>query len=143
MSHSTRPRAKACHRKARRGRQFRARVAVFAVLAIAAFAAAGLLLWPRGTGVGPADQTVQVSMGGFSTPTIEAVAGQMTYLVGLGYLVLYNLVFVAPLVAMLAVAGSRPVFNRLGRWQLHHRAALKAGLGVTAIGLGLVLLVTL
>ena len=71
------------------------------------------------------------------------LASQTTYLAGLGYLVLYNLVFVAPLVAMLAVAGSRPVFNRLGRWQLHHRSALKAGLGVTAIGLGLVLLETL
>ena len=71
------------------------------------------------------------------------LASRTTYLTGLGYLVLYNLVFVAPLVAMLAVAGSRPVFNRLGRWQLHHRAALKAGLGVTAMGLGLVLLETL
>ncbi|MCC7368776.1 MAG: cytochrome C biogenesis protein [Chloroflexi bacterium] len=71
------------------------------------------------------------------------LASQATYLEGVGYLVLYNLVFVLPLVVMLALAGSRPVFNRLGRWQLHHREALKGGLGVTAIGLGIVLLETL
>jgi cytochrome c-type biogenesis protein len=71
------------------------------------------------------------------------LASQATFAEGLGYLVLYNILFVLPLVAMLAVAGSRPVFNQLGRWQLHHRELLKAGLGVTAIGLGLVLLETL
>ena len=76
MSRSTQPHAKACHRQARRGRRFRARVTIFAVLTVAALAAACLLLWPRDTGAGPADRTVQVSMGGFSTPNIEARAGQ-------------------------------------------------------------------
>jgi cytochrome c-type biogenesis protein len=71
------------------------------------------------------------------------LASQATFAAGLGYLVLYNVLFVLPLVAMLAIAGSRPVVNRLGRWQLHHRELLKAGLGVAAIGLGLVLLETL
>ena len=76
MSHSSRLRSRACHRQARRGSQFRARVTIFAVLTIAAVAAAGLLLWPRDTSAGPADRTVQVSMGGFSTPNIEVTAGQ-------------------------------------------------------------------
>jgi cytochrome c biogenesis protein CcdA len=71
------------------------------------------------------------------------LASQATFAQGLGYLVLYNLLFVLPLVAMLAVAGSRPVFNQLGRWQLHHRGELKLGLGIGAVGLGLVLLATL
>lgn len=76
MSRTTRQRVRGCHQQARRGARFRARVTVFAVLTIAAIAAAGLLLWPRGTGDGSADRTIQVTMGGFSTPVVEATAGQ-------------------------------------------------------------------
>lgn len=71
------------------------------------------------------------------------LASQTAFFKGLVYLVLYNALFVLPLVAMLAVAGSRPVFNRLGRWQLHHRRGLKLGLGLVAVGLGLLLLAVL
>ena len=49
---------------------------MFGVLTIAAVIAAGLLLLPRGTIAGPADRTIQVTMGGFSTPVVEAAAGQ-------------------------------------------------------------------
>jgi cytochrome c biogenesis protein CcdA len=71
------------------------------------------------------------------------LATQATYAEGLGYLILYNAIFVLPLVAMLAFASSRAVFNGLGRWQLHHRGALKFGVGLVAVGLGLLLLLTL
>jgi cytochrome c biogenesis protein CcdA len=71
------------------------------------------------------------------------LAAQATLAQGVAYLMLYNLLFVLPLVALLAVVASRPVVNQLGRWQLHHRGALKSGLGVTAVGLGLLLLTTL
>jgi heme/copper-type cytochrome/quinol oxidase subunit 2 len=74
MSRATRQRVRACHRPAERGARFRARVTIFAVLTIATIVAAGILLWPRGTSAGPADSTVQITMGGFSTPTIEAKA---------------------------------------------------------------------
>ena len=70
------------------------------------------------------------------------LATQTTYTEGLAYLVLYNAIFVLPLVGMLAVASSRVVFNCLGRWQLHHRAELKLGLGLGAVALGLLLLLT-
>lgn len=71
------------------------------------------------------------------------LATRTTYAEGLAYLVLYNAIFVLPLVAMLALASSRKVFSTLGRWQLHHRSALKFGLGIGAVGLGLLLLFTL
>jgi cytochrome c biogenesis protein CcdA len=71
------------------------------------------------------------------------LATRTTYARGVGYLVLYNLVFVMPLIGMLALASSRPVLNRLGRWQLHHRAGLKLGLGIAAVAMGLGLLATL
>ncbi len=71
------------------------------------------------------------------------LATQTTAAAGFGYLVLYNLLFILPLVLILAFASSRPVLNRLGRWQLHHRAGLKLGLGLVAVLLGVALLATL
>ena len=71
------------------------------------------------------------------------LAAQATLAQGMAYLVLYNLLFVLPLVTLLAVVASRPVVNQLGCWQLHHGAALKSGLGMAAVGLGLLLLTTL
>jgi cytochrome c-type biogenesis protein len=71
------------------------------------------------------------------------LATRTTFVEGLAYLVLYNVIFVVPLVALLGLASSRPVFNRLGRWQLHHRAGLKLGLGLTAVAMGLGLLAAL
>jgi cytochrome c biogenesis protein CcdA len=71
------------------------------------------------------------------------LVSQATYTEGLAYLVLYNAIFVLPLIAMLAAASSRLVFNRLGRWQLHYRGALKLGLGLGAVTLGLLLLLTI
>lgn len=71
---------------------------------------------------------------------LALLSAQATALAGAGYLVLYNLVFVAPLVAILALASSPPVYRRMARWQLHHRASLKLGTGVAAIGVGLLTL---
>lgn len=52
----------------------------------------------------------------------------------LGYLVVYNVAFVAPLVVLLGVAATPAAMRTLARWQLHNRASLKLTLGlVTAI----------
>lgn len=62
---------------------------------------------------------------------------QPTALLGYSYLVLYNLVFVLPLVAILLAASARPTLNRLAHWNLHHKewVRLILGGGVTAMGL--------
>ena len=52
----------------------------------------------------------------------------------LGYLVIYNLAFVVPLIALLGAAATPVAMRALARWQLHNRASLKLALGlVTAI----------
>ena len=52
----------------------------------------------------------------------------------LGYLVVYNLAFVVPLIALLAAAATPTAMRVLTRWQLHNRASLKLALGlVTAL----------
>ena len=49
----------------------------------------------------------------------------------LGYLVLYNLAFVLPLIALLGAAATPAAMRALARWQLHNRASLKLALGLT------------
>lgn len=71
---------------------------------------------------------------------LALLSTQVTFLSGVGYLVLYNVVFVAPLVVVLALASSAPVYRRMARWQLHQRATLKLGTGVAAIAVGLLTL---
>lgn len=71
---------------------------------------------------------------------LALLSAQATALAGAGYLVLYNLVFVASLVAILALASSPPVYRKMARWQLHHRASLKLATGAAAIAVGLITL---
>ncbi len=49
----------------------------------------------------------------------------------LGYLVIYNLAFVVPLIALLGAAATPAAMRVLARWQLHNRARLKLALGLT------------
>lgn len=52
----------------------------------------------------------------------------------LGYLVVYNLAFVVPLIVLLGVSATPAAMRTLARWQLHNRASLKLALGlVTAL----------
>jgi cytochrome c biogenesis protein CcdA len=62
--------------------------------------------------------------------------------VAYGYLVLYNAMFVAPLVAILLVASSKPALNRLKLWNLAHRQYVRLGLGTLVIAMGLLILAT-
>ncbi|MBN9392820.1 MAG: hypothetical protein J0I20_32615 [Chloroflexi bacterium] len=47
---------------------------------------------------------------------LALLSTQATVLQGVTYLALYNLVFVVPLVIILVLAGSPPVYRKLGRW---------------------------
>jgi len=58
------------------------------------------------------------------------------------YLILYNVMFVVPLIGLLLAASARPVLNRLGRWNLHHRNYVRLGLGSGVVTLGLAILAT-
>lgn len=54
---------------------------------------------------------------------------QSSALVGFAYLMLYNLMFILPLVALLIAASARPTLNRLARWNLHHKEWVRLHLG--------------
>lgn len=73
---------------------------------------------------------------------LSLLALQPTALLGYGYLVLYNVVFIAPLLAVLAAASARPTVNRLAHWNLHHKEWVRLALGGGVVIMGLVILAT-
>ena len=72
---------------------------------------------------------------------LALLSSQATVLQGVGYLVLYNVMFIAPLAVVLGLASSPPVYRQLGRWQLRRRSLLKVATGVAAVAIGLLTLV--
>jgi cytochrome c biogenesis protein CcdA len=73
---------------------------------------------------------------------LSLLALQPTALLGYSYLVLYNLVFVLPLVAILVFASARPTLNRLAHWNLHHKEWVRLALGGGVVVMGLLILAT-
>ncbi len=71
---------------------------------------------------------------------LSLLALQPTALQGYAYLVLYNVVFILPLVAILIAASARPTLNRLARWNLHHKDSVKLVLGGGVVAMGLLML---
>ncbi|MBA3910737.1 MAG: hypothetical protein C0524_12845 [Rhodobacter sp.] len=73
---------------------------------------------------------------------ISLLALQENFAVSYGYLLLYNVMFVLPLVVILLLASSRAGLNRMARWNLHHRNRIKLILGGGVVVLGLAILAT-
>ncbi len=60
----------------------------------------------------------------------------------LPYLVLYNVMFIVPLLALLVFVGNRRVLNRIAHAYLQRRHVVKAVVGAATVALGLIILVT-
>ena len=73
---------------------------------------------------------------------LSLLALQPSALLGYGYLVLYNLIFVLPLVVILIAASARPTLNRLAHWNLHHKEWVRLVLGGGVVAMGLLILAT-
>lgn len=73
---------------------------------------------------------------------LALLAAQPSALAGYGYLVLYNVLFVLPLVGILVLASARPALNRLARWNLHHRESVRLALGSGVVLMGFAILAT-
>ncbi len=73
---------------------------------------------------------------------LSLLALQPSALLGYGYLVLYNFIFVLPLVVILIAASARPTLNRLAHWNLHHKEWVRLALGGGVVVMGLLILAT-
>lgn len=73
---------------------------------------------------------------------LSLLSAQSSTLTGFGYLVLYNLMFILPLVGLLVAASARPTLNRLAHWNLHHREWVRLVLGSGVVLMGLLILAT-
>ncbi|OGA29674.1 MAG: hypothetical protein A3I01_16990 [Betaproteobacteria bacterium RIFCSPLOWO2_02_FULL_65_24] len=73
---------------------------------------------------------------------LSLLALQPTALLGYSYLVLYNVIFILPLVVILVAASSRPMLTRLARWNLHHKEGVRLVLGGGVVAMGLAILAT-
>jgi cytochrome c biogenesis protein CcdA len=73
---------------------------------------------------------------------LSLLALQPSALLGYSYLVLYNLIFVLPLVVILVAASARPTLNRLAHWNLHHKEWVRLALGSGVVVMGLLILAT-
>ena len=73
---------------------------------------------------------------------LSLLALQPSALLGYGYLTLYNLIFVLPLIVILIAASARPTLNRLAHWNLHHKEWVRLALGGGVVVMGLLILAT-
>lgn len=73
---------------------------------------------------------------------LSLLALQPTALLGYGYLVLYNIVFILPLAVILLLAASRPTLNSLAHWNIHHKEWVRLILGGGVVIMGLLILAT-
>jgi len=61
---------------------------------------------------------------------------QATYYTGVSYLVLYNLVFILPLVLILLLASDQSLLAKVQAWQQSEKKAMRWGGGIAMIALG-------
>lgn len=67
---------------------------------------------------------------------------QETFWSGLGYLIIYNIIFIAPLIVILALASNRALHTKVEEWKKTKRAGVKIWGAAALIILGLIILIT-
>lgn len=74
--------------------------------------------------------------GGIYAAILAFLAAKTTYWVGFGYLLLYNLMFVTPLLIILVLAANPVTLIKFGEWQTKHSRTYRLVMGILMIGLG-------
>ncbi len=79
--------------------------------------------------------------GGIYVAVLGLLSTRTTFLEGLSYLLVYNVMFVLPLVALLAGLGNARTVGALSRWQARNKRVVKLSTGAVMIVLGASILV--
>ncbi|MBE0531391.1 MAG: hypothetical protein IH626_11220 [Rhodospirillales bacterium] len=78
--------------------------------------------------------------GGIYVSIITLLNAKTTMAWGVGYLALYNVMFVVPLVAILLAAGNRATAKTWAQWERTHSLQIRLWYGLAMIGLGIAML---
>ena len=62
-----------------------------------------------------------------------------TYFNGVGYLIMYNLIFILPLLLILLIASDQTLLAKVQAWQQGERKAMRWGGGAAMVALGMVI----
>lgn len=79
--------------------------------------------------------------GGIYVAIIGLLSVKTTYWEGVGYLLLYNLMFILPLIFILILSSNKLAVGKLTKWEQSENKAMKILAAVTMIGLGLIILI--
>lgn len=79
--------------------------------------------------------------GGIYVAIVGLLASRGTFLQGLGYMLVYNLMFILPLLLLLALAGNKYTLGRVAEWQAKSDKGLKFWSGIIMIALGIIILI--
>lgn len=79
--------------------------------------------------------------GGPYLTAIGLLHDHATYFSGLGYLLIYNLIFVLPLGAILLLAGNKQVVEKVDHWRREHVGRTHVVSGLAMIALGIIILI--
>jgi cytochrome c-type biogenesis protein len=78
--------------------------------------------------------------GGIYVSIITLLNAKTTLAWGISYLVLYNILFVLPLIFILLVVGNRMAAKTWARWEREHALRIRLWYGVVMVAIGLVML---
>lgn len=81
--------------------------------------------------------------GGVYVAVLGLLSAKSTYISGLGYLLLYNVMFVLPLIALLLITSNRRTVGQLMRWETQNKRTIKLALGSVMVALGGAILIWL
>ncbi|MFQ5909530.1 MAG: cytochrome c biogenesis protein CcdA [Thermoplasmata archaeon] len=81
--------------------------------------------------------------GGIYVAVLTLLASQTTYFEGVGYLYLYNIMFVLPLILILVFTSNRFVARKLTSWERSNKRTITLFSGIVMVLLGLVFLLFL
>jgi cytochrome c biogenesis protein CcdA len=79
--------------------------------------------------------------GGIYVAVLALLASKATYFAGIGYLYIYNLMFVLPLLIILVVTSNRFVARKITGWERSKSSSIRLFSGLTMIAIGLVILI--
>ncbi|MCK5617390.1 hypothetical protein KAR91_86810, partial [Candidatus Pacearchaeota archaeon] len=79
--------------------------------------------------------------GGIYVAVLGLLAAKTTYFGGLGYLYIYNIMFVLPLIFILVGISNKPVAKKLAKWERSSSQWIRLFSGLVMIALGVIILI--